>query len=200
MQYDTKELLEKFETEIWLLIDGSLAPRRKSFWENLIENNSEIKAFYDQTIELLNTYENNSAIELEQSKLNKMIDKIIEPESVFKKIKKFLLIKNGSEGFDSNGLYRIAFGSVMVVCAIVLFMVSEKPNPVKNISSGLLEWNSGEVAAQLSEIETKIFFMQNEKIKQYIMYEKTKDQWSREIYSIEQDINLLIENANDESL
>ncbi len=178
-----KELLELFETEMWLYIDNSLPEDRVKFWEEKISEHAELKAMLDETNKVLKIYDGYSEAEISSQYYNKVIEKTVSQKSFSEKIKTLFGIEK-NETSSENGILKIAFGSTLVIASIIIFMVSKTSNPVKNISAELLEWNPVEITGQIRDAQTTFSFIKNEEAKKYVIEKISNDEWSGDVYQI----------------
>jgi len=191
MQKD-KHLIEEFEKEVWLFLDNNLPSERMSFWETQIRNNLVIKQKFEEIQNLISEYDAFPSEELEHTKFKAMISNATKRERLFPNLKSLFSSNNDSESV----IPKMAFVTSLTIAAIVMLLLSQKPNPVKELSTELFEWNDEITTTQIQNISNSISLVDNENLKNYIMYNLSSDEWSRDIYSIKNQIQNLDKKTN----
>ncbi|MGD8780613.1 MAG: hypothetical protein PVH88_16805 [Ignavibacteria bacterium] len=190
-----ENLLKKFETEMWLYLDGSLPEDQMNFWDKKINDSPELKNMLDETNKVLELYDNYSEAEPDSKYYKKVIEKTLSQKTLTERIESLFNIKKKKTSRD-NGLLKIAFGSVLIVASIIILMISKSPNPVKNISTELLEWDPDEITEQIRDAENTFSFIKNDEAKKYIIQKISNDEWSRDVYQIGSKIKQLNKEVN----
>ncbi|MCP5062553.1 MAG: hypothetical protein GY936_08830 [Ignavibacteriae bacterium] len=186
MNTDNKLLLE-FEKEIWLYIDKDLSEERIQFWTNAISKNIELQNLLESTNSITDLYNEVSDYNLGNEIFDKIIDKAIGKKGLLFKIKNYFLhlLDQGEEHLFG----KVAFASFLIICAIVVSLVSNKPNSVKSVTnvvkSEILEWDPETVDNQIKKIETLLLLAKNDKYKKYYINKIASNQWDRNTYGIE---------------
>jgi hypothetical protein len=193
-------LIRDFEKEIWLYLDNDLPESRMNFWNDNIESVPELLELLNETKRTLNIYDSNILSDVDDETFDSMLKKATAPATLLNKLKRLLPGPTSvSDGSDAN-IQKIAFGGFIVIAAMVIFMMTEKPNPVKTISSDVLDWDADVITTQLSDIQNSLFLAKDDKMREFILYKETSDDWSRSVYTIEQRLNQLKKETDDASL
>lgn len=191
-----KYLTEEFEKDMWLFLDEDLPAERMSFWKNQIKKNDEIKKKFKETISFLSEYDNSHHEELEQGKFNQIVANVTKHEHLFSNILSWLKGNNESKTF----VPKLAFASSLILAALVMLILSQRPNPVNRISNEVFDWNDQETTNQVQNISNTISMMENETFKKFILYKTTQDEWGKNIYKIENRIKSLNSKIDQTSL
>lgn len=121
-----------------------------------------------------------------------MILKATKKEHLFLKIKSIFHFGNESESLPP----KMAFVTSLTIMAIVILLLSQKPNPVKEISNELFDWDDKTTTMQIQSISNTIFLVDNENLRNYIIYKLSQDKWNRDIYNIKNQIQNLDKETN----
>lgn len=190
MSSQDKYIIEKFEKIAWLYISGELPEEELSFWEKEIDKNNHLKRYLDEITEAENIYKEMEFEDISEAKYLQAFENATNKSKSFS-LKLFIsrIIYGTSE--EINPGYKIAFTSVIIVAALVIFLLSKNPNPVKDISSELLSWENESVSSEINEIEDGLYLMKNKEVDENIKMRITSDPWDNEIYTIKNQIKLL---------
>ena len=199
MLTNTKHLVEQFEREVWLYVDNDLSPERIQFWNEKIIAHSELKSLLDENRKLLELYKNIPLNEFSEARYSEIVSKTVKKKNraatLIQKINPFRIEKD-----RIFSPVKIAFGGTMASAAIVILLLSNKPNPVKNLSNEILDWNSEEISQQISEVSTSISLMRDENFKDFLNNKRNKEKLDRDIFTISNGIQKLREEIKDKSL
>lgn len=193
-------LIRDFESEVWLYLDNDLPESRMKFWNENMESVPELLDLLNETKQTLNIYNSNMSFDVDDEAFNKMLNRATARASFLNKIKRLLPGFNHESGSKDANIQKIAFGGVLVIAAMVIFMLTEKPNPIKTISSDVLDWDAESISTQLIDIQNSLSLANNDKMREFILYKKTSDEWSRSVYTIEQRLNSLKKETDDKEL
>ncbi|MCF8262545.1 MAG: hypothetical protein K9J12_17345 [Melioribacteraceae bacterium] len=196
MSDETKKLINLFEQEIWLYLDGSLNKDRMKYWDLQLQSNSDLKEHFNQLKSVLELYDRDETNIIESNEFEKLISKSIKTNRLFSLKESFseFLFGNG----ESNS-FKIAFGSILTVASILLLMLSNKPNNIKEISSELLKWNDAEIDNQIEIVDNRIEMIKNDELQKYLILQLMRSDFDRRSISIDNQIELInkqIENNN----
>lgn len=186
MSTDNKLLLE-FEKEIWLYIDKDLPEERIHFWTKAINENVELQNLLESTNSFSAMYNESSDYNLDNEIFDKIINQTISKKSTIVKIRNYFfnLLDQGEEHLPG----KIVFASFLIICAIVISLVSNKPNSVKTVTnvvkSEILEWDPQTIDSQIKKIGTLLLFAKNDKYKKYYMNKIASNEWDKNTYGIE---------------
>lgn len=189
-------IIEEFEKDIWLYLDNDLPAERMNYWRNQIQNKPEIKRVLTETQGLLTDYNNLADDNLDQFKFESIARIAVKQEHLFLTIKSFFKLSNESESF----LPKMAFVTSLTIAAIVMLVLSQKPNPVNKISSEFLDWDDEITNTQIQNISNSISLIESNDMKNYMLYKRNKVGWSKDIYKIENRIKSIDEKIMNTSL
>jgi hypothetical protein len=202
MSQDKSQLCKEFEREFWLYLDGDLSEERMKFWNNKLDEVPELRNYIEEYISVSNNYETVKNIELDSHKVNAMVSKAVNQNSLMSRIEHFFSNIFTSEKEFSFG--KIAFGSALIIGAIVISLISNKPNPVVNLSetinSELLDWDADFVDDQISKVGTLLKVTKDEEYRKYIKYKLTTSSVDKNINLIDKNIKTLKEELNNKEL
>ena len=168
-------LIRDFEKEIWLYLDNDLPESRMKFWNENIESVPELLELLNETKQTLNIYDSNMISDVDDASFNKMLARATSRASFINKVKQFVPGFNTAADDSKANVHKIAFGGVLVIAAMVIFILTEKPNPVKTISSDVLDWDAETITTQLFDIQNSLIIAQDDKMREFILYKKTSE-------------------------
>lgn len=189
-----KNIIETFEIEMWQYLDGNLSEERMKFWDKQINSNDKLKQMLHNQIEILDSFNDISNEDISDTLFNKMIDKATSRIGIYERVK-LLFLSN-----ENKVIPRLAFVSLLLIASITILILSDKPNPVNNITNIAFGWNDDSLDNNFANISTKISYLENEDLRKYYIYSRTKDEWDREIFSIDKTLNNLIDETNSKEL
>ncbi len=200
MLTNNENLIELFETERWLYVDGSLDEKRTEFWDNKIENNLKLKELLtDAQKYSANFYEEIEA-DLSEDKFNKFVSNAIEQstrKSINSMIKGFF---TKTKGVQNSRSLKIAFaGSIFVIIIVTLFSL-QYPTQQHKVDSKFLTWDDSSFSKELSATKIEYTSLFDNQAKQYIRYQLANDKWFRDVVSIQNEINKLSLTTDTKSL
>ena len=99
---------------------------------------------------------------------------------------------------------KIAFTTVLIIGAIIVTIISDKPSPVikvtENISSEILEWDADFVDSQISKVSNLIKVTSDEEYRKYYRYKKTSSNVDKNLNLITNSIEELKIKINNKKL
>ena len=190
MQSEIETLKAEFEKEMWLYLDNSLSSERKKFWDEKLIEFPELKTELEETTNALNIYNEFAGEDLLDSKFEVIINK-----STAKKQNRLLRFIT-----TEDRTVKLVFGGTLAAASIVILLLSNRPNPVKNISADLLDWNPEKINTQLDDIGNSILFMKDDDVKKYFQEKMANDKWTRDVYNINKSIKKMKSELNESSL
>lgn len=189
-------IIEEFEKDIWLYLDNDLPVERMNYWSNQIQNKPEIKRVLMETQGFLTDYNNLANEKLDNLKFERMIQISTKQERMFSKMKSYFKFNDESESL----LPKMAFVTSLTIAAIVMLILSQKPNPVNKISSEFLDWDDEITNTQIQNISNSISLIENNDMQNYMLYKRSKGEWNRDINKIENKIQSIDEKIMKTSL
>lgn len=199
MLSNTKHLVEQFEREVWLYLDNDLSPERIKFWNEKIIEHRELKSLLDENEKLIELYEKTPLNEFSEVRYSEIVSQAVkEKNTVSDFIQKINPLKIEKGRIFSP--VKIAFGGTMAAAAVVILLLSNKPNPIKNLSNEILDWNSEGISEQISEVSTSISKIRDENFKEFLNNKRGKEKLDRDIFTISSGIEKLKEELEDKTL
>lgn len=189
-----KNLIEEFEIEMWQYLDGTLSNKRMKFWEEKINSIFELQKMLEEKEDILEGYSKLDSTDLSDFKFEKMIDVATSKTGLYEKVKSLFTTN------ENRVIPKLAFGSILIIASVVILMLSSKPNPINNITNSAFGWEDESIDNKFANISTKISFLENEDLRKYYFYSRTKDKWDREIISIDKELNNLFEETKSREL
>ncbi len=177
-------IIEEFGKDIWLYLDNDLPSERMDYWNNQIQTRPEIQRVLTETQEFLTDYNNLADEKVDNLNYEKMVRTATKQERMFLKIKLFFKFSNESESL----LPKMAFVTSLSIAALIILILSQKPNPVNKISSEFLDWDDEITTTQIQNISNSISLIENNDMQNYMLYKRTKVGWNRDVYNIENKI------------
>lgn len=163
------------------------------FWRLKLNEIPELEEIISDYRSVSEYYENVKEIDVGTDNYNKMIDKAIRKKTIPTKLKIFF--ENILLGESEFAFGKIAFASVLIIAAVLISVLSNKPNPVINITNtinaDLLEWDADFVDDQISRVGTLLKVTQDDEYRKYYKYNVSPK-------NVDKNLNLI--NANIESL
>jgi hypothetical protein len=201
MSSDNKDhIIKEFQKEIWLYLDEDLTERRIIYWNEKIEKIPELLDMLNETKHVLNIYDTTMLADLDDPAFDKMLNRATVRSSILEKVKRFFSGLNSSGDSGEFNIHKIAFGGILVIAAMVIFTLTDKPNPVKTIGGDVFDWDAEAISEQLTDIHNSLGLAQNDKMREFILYKQTSDDWSRSVYTMEKRLQRLNKEVDDKSL
>lgn len=178
MQNCSKIICEIFELEMWLYIDKALNDERMEFWRTHLRQCTACKEKISQAEELVFSASENLLFEMDDNRFDEMISVAIR-----KKRKNYMsgLFERKKKKIISVG--KIVFASSLVVVAVLISLLSDKPNSVKSVGKEILEWEGGSIKAEIENISNKINMI-------------NQSDWDRQMFILDQKIELIEKNTD----
>ncbi|MBK7104983.1 MAG: hypothetical protein IPH62_06845 [Ignavibacteriae bacterium] len=202
MNHNEDQLYKDFEKEVWLYLDNQLDEKRKLFWDDKIENNLSLKNYMEEYISISNEYKFSNQVDIDENKFDLMIEKAIEKKSFVEKAKQIFSNIFASETEFNFG--KIAFASFLIVAAVIISIISNRPNPVnkfsKTINSELLEWNPTSIEKKINKVENLLKLAKDEDYKRYSKYGFASENVDKNLNYIGNNIDELKKEINSKEL
>jgi hypothetical protein len=202
MNQEEKQLLQKFEKEVWLYLDGDLSESKMNFWKQKIEEIPELKNFIEEYSSISEMYTNERIVDIPEYKFDKMIDEAISKNSYLESIKIYF---NKLFSSDSEFVFgKIAFASALIIAAIFISIINNNKNPIANITNTInkevLEWDADFVDDQISKVGTLLKLTKDEDYRKYYKYKLSTNNVDKNIALINGNIKTLKEEINNKEL
>jgi len=203
MKQDKNQLYKEFEKELWLYLDKDLPEERMQFWENKISENPELSQYLEDYIEVSQMYgQISDSSSIDNTKFDMMIDKAITQNNILHKIENYFSNLFSTDTDFAFG--KIAFASMLIIGAIAISLISNKPNPVVNftesVNAELLEWDADFVDNQISKVGTLLKVASDEDYRKYYKYKMKSGSVEKNINLINNDIKSLKDELNSTEL
>ncbi len=160
MQSNGKLLCKIFDQEIFLYIDNALPVDRKELLREHLKNCDSCKKLLLETENVLSIAEEITEIDLSDDVFEKMINDAVKKKQNGYWNKFILIEKSRKERFIHFG--KISFASVLVIIAVVVSLLSDKPNTIKSVGKDILDWEGENISSQMDDIKKGIEFIQSQ--------------------------------------
>jgi hypothetical protein len=201
MNQEKKQLFEEFSKESLLYLDGDLPKDRMEFWNNKLLDVPELNKFLEDYRVVSNIF-SQPGFKLSDDKFDLMIDKAIRHQSMGSRVVNFI-----SSLFSTNMEFafgKLAFTSVLIIGAIVISIISDKPSPVvkvtENISSEILDWDAEFVDSQINKVGNLLKISGDEEYRKYYKYKKASSNVDKNLDLITNSIEELKTKINNKEL
>ncbi|NMB83234.1 MAG: zf-HC2 domain-containing protein [Ignavibacteria bacterium] len=178
MPNNEKLICQIFETEMWLYLDRNLSDEKMEFWRSHLRACKSCKELLAQSEELISYATESLVIE---------IDNVFFDEAVLKAVKSKrpgiikLFLQKRKEMIVPIG--KVVLASALVIAAVLISLLSDKPNSVKSVGKEILEWEGEKIKAEIENISYSINMLD-------------QNDWNRQMHFIDQKIEL-IEKSTD---
>lgn len=176
MQNNGRIICSMFENEMWLYLDRTLPDEKMEFWRSHLRQCVYCRDILKSTEEIISAASTNLLVDLDENIIDNMVKRAV-------KKRKFDLVswipKNRVRKIYAIG--KIAFASILVLAAVVVSLLSDKPNTIKSVSKELLDWEGKEIRSELNNIGNRI---------ELIRYDNMEG-WSRDVNAMDNRLNIL---------
>jgi hypothetical protein len=202
MNQEKQKLFSEFETEVWLYLDQDLSEERMLYWKEKINKHSELFQAIKKYEEISITFGLSNNQKMSDEKFNAMIDNVINQNVFNKKISS--IIKNIFSTDKEITFGKIAFASLLIIGAITISLISNKPSPVvkiaNSINSEILEWDADLVDSQISKVGNLLNVARDEDYRKFYKYNVTSNNVEKNIHLINNNIKNLKKELNSKNL
>lgn len=160
MQSNGKTLCKIFDREIFLYIDNALPVERKELLREHLKCCDSCKKLLLETENVLSIVEEITETDLNDDVFEIMINKAVKKKQNGYWNKLILIEKNRKEKFIHFG--KISFASALVIIAVVVSLLSDKPNTIKSVGKDILDWEGENISSQMDDIKKGIEFIQSQ--------------------------------------
>jgi hypothetical protein len=201
MNQEKKQLFEEFNKESLLYLDGDLPKDRMEFWDNKLVEVPELNEFIEDYCDVSKIF-SQPDIKLSDTKFDVMIDKAISKKSMSSR---FIYFINNLFSVNMEFAFgKLAFTSVLIIAAIFISILSDKPSPVvkvtENIRSEILDWDADFVDSQISKVSNLLKASGDEEYRKYYRYKKTSSNVDKNLDLITNSIEELKTKINNKKL
>jgi hypothetical protein len=201
MKQEKEQLLNQFEEEYLLFIDKDLPDERMLFWEQKIKEYPELLRYLEDYEYVFEIFNEAKKIHLDNHTCNEIVDKVIIEKSLLSNIKNFISSFLSADGQFVFG--KIAFATLLIIGAIVISIISNRPNPVislsETINAEVLEWDAGFVDKQISKMGSLLKITKDDEYRKYYKYNLPANDVDKNLNLINSNIDELkkeLENKN----
>lgn len=172
---DGNNICIEFETEAFLYAGKELPDEKIKFWNEHLQNCSSCKRLISEIESVSRISKEELTDDILDAKFDCMIDNAVKRGR-----SKFFewLFPAGNEKGKLSVALKIAVVSGLTVLAIVVSLITNRPNPVKTVSNDLLDWEGKKVDMQISDVKTKLDVM-------------SEDDWDKQIMLLDKRIKKL---------
>lgn len=176
MNDKTDLICKDFENVKWLFDEGGLSIDKMKFWQAHIRECKTCANQLKRETKLLLELKEELSEDILDSKFDMMISKAVSQKKI--SLKHLISFNNV---FEVKA--KVALISGLAVVAILISLIIPRQNPVKTISSELLDWEGENIKVQINHIEQKIETINS-------------DNWSKEINSIDDQLQRIEVNID----
>ena len=202
MKQEEHQLFKEFEQEIWLYLDNELPEERMKFWESEIINNPKLQQVLEEYNTVSTTYDLANYKRIDEAKFDKIIDVAISKEPISNKITNYIYRLFATEKEFAFG--KLAFASLLIIGAIIVSIVSNRPSPVINlaesINSELLEWEPNFMDNQIDKVSNLLRVAKDDDYRKYYKYKLRSKNVDKNLNLINSNIQSLKEELNSTKL
>jgi hypothetical protein len=184
MQQGNKSFCAQFEIEVWLYISGELNDERKKSWKLHLEQCPECSALLESNKELSAFYSENMSEDLLDSVFDKAVEKATAKLSLAGWFRFY--IKSMAKSFAFG---KIVLGGSLVTASIIIMFLSQRPNPVKQISDSISKWEDTTFTTKVEEISKSILSLDQSA-------NRSDAEWAKSVNGIENQLDSLKNNIN----
>lgn len=192
MRQEKEHLLNQFKEEYLLFLDNDLPKNRLLFWEEKIREYPELLELIDEYEYVQEKVNELNSVYLSDRSYNKIVDNVISTDSFGSKFNRFIMSLLSADGEFVFG--KIAFATLLIIGAVVISIISNKPNPVVNLSETIndeiLEWDAGFVDEQISKMGSLLKITKDDEYRKYYKYNMPAN-------SVDKNINLINNNIDE---
>lgn len=202
MNTEKQQLYKNFEKEMWQYLDGTLTQEKTDYWDKKIKDYPELNKFIEEYESIAVKYNSILDVELDDDKFNLMIDEAISKNNNFNKFK--ILLQNIFSSDSEFTFGKIAFASLLIIAAITITIISNRPNPMQNLSesinSKVLDWDADFVDAQISKVGDLLRISKDDEYRKYYKYKISPSSLDKNIGLVNKDIESLKKEINNKNL
>ena len=202
MNQEQKQLYKEFEKEVWLYLDNDLPEERMKYWEEQLQKYPGLNSYIQDYNLVAESYDKIKEADIGKDKFDLIINKTISKKTFEIRFRNFFEKLFSNEAELSFG--KIAFASALIIAAVLVSFLSNKPNPVvkitNSINSQLLEWDADFVDDQISKVGTLLKVAGDEDFRKYYKYKQSTTDVDKNINLMNTNIRTLKEELNNKKL
>ncbi len=202
MEQEKNKLKKIFEEEVWLYLSNELSEGRMEFWKKKLDENFELKQILEESLQILDLYNQNNQYDINEEKYNSIIDNIVAKKTLIQEIN--FKVSNFINRKNELQFGKIAFASILIIITIGISFLSKKETPLKKLSKEindeLLEWESKLFKDKLSNIETLIKITKDDDYRKYYKYNISSNNIEKNIDILNDKLKTLKKEINNHNL
>ena len=185
-----KNIVQLFEIEMWSYLDKTLEDKRMRFWETEIQSNPELQEMLQNQKDIIKIFNEDDTYELSDKRFQEMIEKATSKTNFLEKLKSIFRIDG------NNFVPKLAFGMVLLIASISVLIISNNPNPINKLTDVALNWDEDSIDKRFANISSNISYLENDDLRRYYIYSRSKNEWDQEVLSITKKLDNLIKETN----
>ncbi len=157
MNNEEKLICKDFEQTVWLYLDKELEPAKIEFWNNHISVCKTCTNLIAEIESIRNMAKEEASEDILDSTFDRIVENALSKKRTFadKQIFYWLTLKHAFA-------FKVAVISGLALVALVISLTSRQPNPIKNLSNNILDWEGHSINTEINEVSKKINSLDNE--------------------------------------
>ncbi len=176
MQNSNRIICSMFENEIYLYIDKTLTSERMEFWRSHLRQCGYCRDNLKSTEEIISAASSNLLFDLDENLFDNMLEHAVRKRRI--DVVRWIPQNRFREIY---AIGKIALASILVIAAVVVSLLSDKPNTLKSVGKELLDWEGKEIRSELNNIGSRIQLIRNDNL----------EGWSRDVNTLNNQLNIL---------
>ena len=193
MDNTNNKICKEFESELWLMLDGSLEMQSQHKWNNHLKDCIKCNAAFKDAKETIEMYNNLPHEDIQNLAFNKMINKAVASYKFGEVSEHRASIQKNRSLVEMFGFYRLAFGGSILAAAMMFIFITffsdpKIPDVETQIPKELLGWNTPDLNQRLDNVENQILSLQTNDWDIYIVRKNKKEEWNSALRAIQNQI------------
>ncbi len=187
MPDELKELIELFETERWLLIDGSMNEETVDFWREKTAAYPELKKMLEEAKNVENNFSNAFEEKPNEKTFEDIMKQIERRPSAEREEKSFFDVFSLS---NFTG-FKPAFALFIAALVISFYFFVKIERKYEHAEEAMFTWNGLELNYDIGKLKTKMVFAKDDKAKEFFLRYIYSDVWDGKVMTMQEDIKRL---------
>jgi len=193
MDNTNNKICKEFESEMWLILDGSLEKQLQDNWNDHLKICSKCIMTLEEAKETIELYNNLPQENIQNSAFKKMINNAVSSQKNHEVRQYTSSIQKNRSLVEIFGFYRLAFGGSILAAALMFIFITffndpKIPEMNTQISNELLGWNTPDINRRLDNVESQIISLQTNDWDIYIVRKNKKEEWNSALRAIQNQI------------
>jgi len=193
MDNTNNKICKEFESEMWLILDGSFEKQLQDKWNNHLKDCTKCTIALKEAKETIEMYNNLPREDIQNSAFKKMINNAVSSQKNHVVRQYISSIQKNRSLVEMFGFYRLAFGSSILAAALMFIFITffndpKIPEMNTQISNELLAWNTPDINRRLDNVESQIISLQTNDWDIYIVRKNKKEEWNSALRAIQNQI------------